>query len=83
MSSSQFLAALKTHNIFATEEVSQLLKDASLFQRQVHGAVMPASQDEVFRAVKVASQFGVSLWPFSGGKNWGYGSAFEVPILHL
>ncbi len=78
MSSVSFLDTLKSHHIPAKQEVSLLKKDASLFEREVCGVISPTSQEEVYRIVKLAKEQGVSLYPISGGKNWGYGTALPV-----
>jgi 4-cresol dehydrogenase (hydroxylating) flavoprotein subunit len=39
------------------------------------GAVRPANREEVRQIVRLASRFGVPLFPISRGKNWGYGDA--------
>ena len=36
--------------------------------------VFPASRTEVQGVVQVAGELGLSLWPCSGGFNWGYGT---------
>lgn len=43
-----------------------------------HGAVAPASTDEVQGVVQVANEFGIPLWPVSRGKNFAYGGAAPV-----
>ena len=52
------------------------------------GAVVhPGSADEVAAVVRVAQRHGLSLWPCSRGRNWGYGSATPARegtvVLHL
>lgn len=37
------------------------------------GAVRPASTEDVQTIVRAANDFGVALWPFGRGKNFGYG----------
>lgn len=47
----------------------------------------PASAAEVSSVLRIASRFGVPLWPCSKGRNWGYGSAApfveSTVVLHL
>ncbi len=38
----------------------------------------PADRDQVQACVRIAGQFGVPIYPISGGKNWGLGS--RVPV---
>ncbi len=35
----------------------------------------PGSTEDVCAAVRIASQYGISVYPLSCGKNWGYGDA--------
>ncbi|MGE0861748.1 MAG: FAD-binding oxidoreductase [Gammaproteobacteria bacterium] len=43
--------------------------------RTVSAALRPGSVDDVVRALAIAGQHGVALYPVSTGNNWGYGSA--------
>jgi len=47
-------------------------------QYRPHGAVAPASTEEVQEVVAVANEFGIPLWPVSRGKNFAYGGAAPV-----
>ena len=38
----------------------------------------PGNRDEVQSVVRIANRFRVPIYPFSTGKNWGYGS--RVPV---
>jgi 4-cresol dehydrogenase (hydroxylating) len=40
--------------------------------------IRPGNRAEVQQCVHVANRFGVPLYPFSSGKNWGYGSKAPV-----
>lgn len=40
----------------------------------VAAIVWPGSTAEVQECVRIANRFGIPLYPFSTGKNWGYGS---------
>lgn len=53
-----------------------LTNDDSRFR--AHGAVSPASADEVQEVVRVANEFNIPLWPVSRGKNFAYGGAAPV-----
>jgi 4-cresol dehydrogenase (hydroxylating) len=50
-------------------------RDISLWQRTCAAVVYPGTAEEVSEVVKVAAEFGLPVWPFSKGKNWGYGAA--------
>lgn len=38
----------------------------------------PATRDDVQKCVRIASKFGVAIYPYSTGRNWGYGSRAPV-----
>lgn len=40
--------------------------------------VLPGSTEEVARVVRIANAAGVPVWPFSGGRNWGYGGTLAT-----
>lgn len=42
------------------------------------GVVFPSTTYEVQEIVRIAAQAGISLYPISQGKNWGYGDACPV-----
>lgn len=66
-------------NIIINESVLDEAQTATFFtQQQILAEVRPANRSEVQECIKVANQYGVSLYPISGGKNWGYGS--RVPV---
>jgi 4-cresol dehydrogenase (hydroxylating) len=45
---------------------------------RVRAIVRPSNREQVQACVRVANQFGVSIYPISSGKNWGYGSRAPV-----
>ncbi len=45
---------------------------------RVLAILRPRCREDVQIAVRIASQFGVALYPFSSGRNWGYGSRAPV-----
>lgn len=78
MDSNKFLAALKSTGIPVQSKAAAFEKDASFFQRKILGIISPTSQADVARSVRLAQEHDISLYPISGGKNWGYGSALPV-----
>jgi 4-cresol dehydrogenase (hydroxylating) len=42
--------------------------------RVIPAILRPGSREEVQACVRIANRYGVSLYPISSGKNWGYGS---------
>jgi 4-cresol dehydrogenase (hydroxylating) flavoprotein subunit len=47
-------------------------------EREVLGALIPLSVEQLPQILVLAQQLQVSLYPFSTGKNWGYGSSLPV-----
>lgn len=45
---------------------------------QVGAILRPANREQVQQCVRTANRFRVPLYPFSSGKNWGYGSRAPV-----
>ena len=60
----------------------QTLRAASTATFVTHGrakaVLRPGSREEVQTCVRIANRFEIPLYPFSTGKNWGYGS--RAPI---
>src|SRR6478672_13025686 len=50
-------------------------RDTSLWNKTCAAVVHPASTDEVARVIRIAGESRLAVWPFSGGKNWGYGAS--------
>jgi 4-cresol dehydrogenase (hydroxylating) len=46
--------------------------------QQIKAILCPANSTQVQECLTIANQFGVPVYPISGGKNWGYGS--RVPV---
>src|SRR3954469_23559789 len=44
-------------------------------KRRIAAAVRPGSVEQIQQIVRLAAAHGLALYPFSTGKNWGYGSA--------
>lgn len=49
-------------------------RDTSLWHRVPAVIVFPADTGQVAETVRVAAEFDLEVWPFSRGKNWGYGA---------
>lgn len=45
---------------------------------QAWAVLRPADREAVQGLVRIANRFGIPLYPFSSGKNWGYGSRAPV-----
>ncbi len=49
--------------------------DTTNSSRIISGVLRPITSTEVVAIVKIASEYGIALYPISKGNNWGYGSA--------
>lgn len=45
---------------------------------QCSAVVFPGSSQEVVQVLRAANQFRVPVWPYSGGRNWGYGATLAT-----
>lgn len=62
-------------NIVADDAaIADRTKDISLWHRRGAAVVYPGTAEEVAGIVKVAAKHKLPVWPFSKGKNWGYGA---------
>jgi 4-cresol dehydrogenase (hydroxylating) len=64
-----------------------LSRSSTPYPKRIGGVVYPGTPEEVAEVVRAAGRRGVSLWPCSRGRNWGYGSATPASddsiVLHL
>ncbi len=60
--------------IDAAAEIARRTRDISLWNRRGAAVVYPGSAQEVARVMQIASRHRLAVWPFSMGKNWGYGA---------
>ncbi len=60
------------------DQIKRYKEDTTGAVRDIPAVLIPHSTDEVVKIVKVASQYGLPLYPISTGKNWGYGTANPV-----
>ena len=44
----------------------------------IRGVIRASSTEEVREVARIASAFGVPIYPISAGKNWGYGASVPV-----
>jgi len=67
--------AVGNENVLATEGQREAhAKDTSLWRRVPGALVYPDTAEQVGKVLKAAGRFGIPVWPFSKGKNWGYGA---------
>lgn len=62
-------------NVVADEAtIVDRTKDISLWHRRGAAVVYPGTAEEVCGVMKIAAKRKLPVWPFSKGKNWGYGA---------
>jgi 4-cresol dehydrogenase (hydroxylating) flavoprotein subunit len=70
-----FASVLGQANVVLEEqELSSAATATYATEAGVLAILRPANRTEVQRCVELAGEYGVALYPVSGGKNWGYGS---------
>lgn len=66
-------------NVLSREEAAfQYGADTGASHRLPAGAIIIKEVDAIAEVLAVANQFKVPLWPISGGRNFGYGTALPV-----
>jgi 4-cresol dehydrogenase (hydroxylating) len=68
-------------HIMLTDE-SNLKKEThniSGFERKIAGVINPLTTKELEQVIRLANQFQIPLYPYSTGRNWGFGS--KLPCL--
>jgi 4-cresol dehydrogenase (hydroxylating) len=69
-------------------ELDQYSRCTIPWQSRCSAVVFPGSAHEVSAVLKLAARFGLQVWPFSGGRNWGYSTTLApndgavVMLLH-
>lgn len=75
----QWELVLGPENVVASDPQ---LRDAATatfpVQHRVPAILRPATREEVRQSLRIASHFGIPVYPVSSGRNWGYGSSVPV-----
>jgi 4-cresol dehydrogenase (hydroxylating) len=61
------------HVLTGEADVARYSRDTVPWQRTCSAVVFPGSTEDVRKVVQVAREYRLPVWPFSKGKNWGYG----------
>jgi len=61
-----------------TEQSVSYLKNVSQFVREIGPVLIPKNTSDILLIVKLANRDKIPLYPFSRGKNWGFGSRLPV-----
>lgn len=59
----------------ASPAVARRLRNCAGFAAEIAAVLRPETETDVVKAVQIAAMHGAPLYPISGGRNWGYGSA--------
>lgn len=68
----------EAHVLTSPQEVERHSRDTSMWRRLCAAAITPGSAEEVAQVVRIASEFELPVWPYSKGKNWGYGATMGL-----
>jgi len=66
------------HVLTAPSELDQYSRCTIPWQRSCAAVVFPGSAEEVAQVVKIAGRHKIPIWPFSTGRNWGYGTTLAT-----
>jgi 4-cresol dehydrogenase (hydroxylating) len=79
--------------ILGAENVIDDAKDLSYYEtatfhthQKIPLVIKPGNKDDVVKCVKAANQYGLKIYPVSGGKNWGYGTYVppeDAIVMHM
>lgn len=77
------LARLRTvvgdqHVLTSSDDIEANCRDISLWRRTCSAVVYPGTAAEVADVMRVAAELELPVWPFSKGKNWGYGARMAL-----
>ena len=62
----------------SSEDLDRYSRCTIPWQKRCAAVVFPGSGEEVSRVIKLAGEHGLTIWPFSTGKNWGYGASLAT-----
>jgi 4-cresol dehydrogenase (hydroxylating) len=60
------------------EDRSYYSRDVGPWTRPCSAVVYPGSREEIQAIMKIAAEYKLAVWPFSKGKNWGYGATVAL-----
>jgi len=76
------------HVCTGSEELDSYSRCTIPWQSRCRAVVFPSSREEVSAVLKIAQRHSLKVWPFSGGRNWGYSTTLApaggglVMLLH-
>jgi len=60
------------------EAIEEYGTDTGCSKRNIPAALNPSTVEEVQRAVQIANEHSIRIYPISSGRNWGYGGANPI-----
>jgi len=66
------------HVCTGAEELDRYSRCTIPWQSRCAAVVFPGDAQEVSAVLGVANEFDLQVWPFSGGRNWGYGATLAT-----
>ena len=76
------------HVCTGPEDLDRYSRCTIPWERRCGAVVFPGSAEDVSAVLKAANRHRLKVWPFSGGRNWGYGTTLStedgavVMVLH-
>ncbi|MDB4989205.1 MAG: hypothetical protein JWN04_4383 [Myxococcaceae bacterium] len=68
----------KSYVLSTPEAIAARSRDTSAWLTIAAAVICPATSEEVAGVMKICTELGVPVWPFSKGKNWGYGATMGL-----
>ncbi len=66
------------HVSTGSEETHRFSRCTIPWTSRCGAVVFPGSTSEVVEVLRIANEFRVPVWPYSGGRNWGYGATLAT-----
>ena len=75
----QWCALIGEANVYRSgARLEELRLDTSDFKQSFHARLRPTDRTQIPGLIAIAQQCAISVYPISGGHNWGYGTANPV-----
>jgi 4-cresol dehydrogenase (hydroxylating) len=66
------------HVSLGADELARYSRCTIPWQRQCAAVIFPGSAEEVAGIMRIATRHRLPVWPFSKGRNWGYGTTLAL-----
>jgi 4-cresol dehydrogenase (hydroxylating) flavoprotein subunit len=68
----------REHVCTDTTELDRYSRCTIPWQSRCGAVIFPGNTQEVAATLKIGNAHGLEIWPFSGGRNWGYGTTMAL-----